>query len=111
MRVERARERGGDIHRHAKREGRRPAAEGRRYTFFAIPREGEWTLIFNRVPRQWGASDYNPAFDALRVAVKPSEAMHQEDLRYTIEPAGANGAVVTLAWEKRTVRFRIGVSP
>ena len=24
------------------------------YTFFAIPGDTEWTLIFNRVPRQWG---------------------------------------------------------
>ncbi|MGH9510478.1 MAG: DUF2911 domain-containing protein [Terriglobales bacterium] len=24
------------------------------YTFFVIPAENEWTVIFNRVPRQWG---------------------------------------------------------
>ena len=80
------------------------------YTFFAIPRETEWTLIFNRVPRQWGAFDYNPAFDALRFTVKPEETPHEEYLRYTIEPAGSSAAVVTLAWERRAVRFRIDVS-
>jgi hypothetical protein len=81
------------------------------YTFFAIPHESEWTLIFNRVPRQWGAFDYNPAFDALRLTVKPTEAPHEEYLRYSIEPAGPNSAVVTLAWERRAVRFRIEISP
>jgi hypothetical protein len=81
------------------------------YTFFAIPGEAEWTVIFNRVPRQWGAFDYNPAFDALRFTVKPAEAPHEEYLRYAIEPAGPNTAVVTLAWEKRAVTFRIEVSP
>src|SRR5260370_11581254 len=29
------------------------------YTFFAIPGDTEWTLIFNRVARRWGAFDYN----------------------------------------------------
>jgi hypothetical protein len=81
------------------------------YTFFAIPGPAEWTVIWNRVPRQWGAFDYNPAFDALRFAVKPADAPHQEYLRYGIEPAGANAAVVTLAWEKRSVAFRIEVPP
>ena len=56
------------------------------YTFFAIPGDAEWTLIFNRVPRQWGAFDYNPAFDALRVTVRPTDAPHEEYLRYT-DPA------------------------
>ena len=79
------------------------------YTFFAIPGEAEWTLIFNRVPRQWGAFDYNPAFDALRVAVKPAERPHEEFLRYTIQPAAPNAAVVTLAWETHAVSFRIEV--
>jgi hypothetical protein len=81
------------------------------YTFFAIPGEAEWTVIFNRVPRQWGAFDYNPAFDALRFTVKPAESAHEEYLRYTIQPAGADAAVVTLAWEKRAVSFRVDASP
>jgi pimeloyl-ACP methyl ester carboxylesterase len=79
------------------------------YTFFVIPGETEWTVIFNRVPRQWGAFDYNPAFDALRFPVRPAEVPHEEYLRYTIQPAGSNAAVVTLAWEKRAVAFRIEV--
>jgi pimeloyl-ACP methyl ester carboxylesterase len=81
------------------------------YTFFVIPGETDWTVIFNRVPRQWGAFDYNPAFDALRFSVKPLEAPHQEYLQYTIQPAAGNGAVVALAWEKRTITFRLDVSP
>ena len=62
-------------------------------------------MIFNRVPRQWGAFDYNPAFDALRFTVKPSPTSHDEHLRYTIEPAGTGAALVSLAWEKRAVTF------
>ena len=89
------------------------------YTFLAIPRETEWTLIFNRVPRQWGAFDYDAAFDALRIGVTPIEAPHEEHLRYTIDPvdsargmpAGAAAATVALAWEKRKVAFRLDVKP
>jgi hypothetical protein len=80
------------------------------YTFFAIPGETEWTVIFNRVPRQWGAFDYNPAFDALRVTLKPNAAPPQEYLTYTIQPNGANAVVVSLAWERRTIAFRVEVS-
>src|SRR5260370_10318438 len=81
------------------------------YTFFVIPGEAEWTLIFNRVPRQWGAFDYNPAFDALRFTVKPAQAPPEEYLRYTIQPDGSSAALVTLGWEKRAITFRIDVSP
>ncbi|MEP6995519.1 MAG: DUF2911 domain-containing protein [Acidobacteriota bacterium] len=77
------------------------------YTFFVVPGESEWTLVFNRVPRQWGAFDYNPAFDALRVAAKPVECAHEEFLRYDIAPEGTNAAVVALSWEKKRVAFRV----
>ncbi len=77
------------------------------YTFFVFPGESEWTLVFNRVPRQWGAFDYNPAFDALRVAAKPVECAREEFLRYDIAPRGTNAAVVALSWEKKRVAFRV----
>lgn len=80
------------------------------YTLFVIPTEKEWTVIFNRVPRQWGAFNYNPAFDVLRFAVTPTEAPHQEHLSYHIEADGANAAVITLAWEKRSITFRVEAS-
>jgi pimeloyl-ACP methyl ester carboxylesterase len=83
---------------------------GGAYTFFVVPGETEWTVIFNRVPRQWGTFDYNPAFDALRFTVKPAEAPHQEYLRYAIEPTGPSAAVATLVWEKRAISFRIEVA-
>lgn len=81
------------------------------YTFFAIPGETDWTLIFNRVPRQWGAFNYNPAFDALRFPAKPAEGAHEESLRYDLEPDGPTAARVTLAWEKRRVAFRVEAPP
>ena len=77
------------------------------YTFFAITGEKEWTLIFNRVPQQWGAFDYNPEFDALRVRVSAAEAEHEEYLSYGVEVTGANTARAHLRWEKARVSFEI----
>jgi hypothetical protein len=41
------------------------------YSFFAIPEQKGWTLIFNKVADQWGAYEYNEAEDAIRFKVKP----------------------------------------
>jgi hypothetical protein len=75
------------------------------YTFFVIPRENEWTIIFNRVPRQWGAFDYDPAFDTVRFTVKPAEVPHQELLSYHVDPTGAASATVTLSWAQLAISF------
>ncbi|MGH9793348.1 MAG: DUF2911 domain-containing protein [Candidatus Acidiferrales bacterium] len=96
------------FNRNVQIEGK-PLAAGT-YTFFVIPTECDWTVIFNRVPRQWGAFNYNPAFDALRFTVKPAEDAHEEDLSYRVEASGPNSAVVTLAWEKRRIAFAIEVA-
>ena len=60
------------------------------YTFFAVPGEAEWTLIFNRVPRQWGAFSYDSKKDVLRVKARPQPAPeNQEWLMYTFDPVTA----------------------
>jgi len=37
------------------------------------------------------------------------DAPPEEYVRYTIEPAGANAAIVTLGLERRAVTFRVDV--
>lgn len=65
------------------------------YTFFVIPTEGEWTVIFNKVPKQWGAYKYDQAQDALRVTIKPRKVSTlQERLKYVITKKGFE-----LRWE------------
>lgn len=96
------------VTRHVRIQGR-PLPAGT-YTFFVIPGEADWTVIFNRVPRQWGAFNYNPAFDALRCPVTPSDAAHEEHLSYRVDAQGGDRALVTLAWEKRRVAFTLEVA-
>ena len=76
-----------------------------KYSFFAIPDEKEWTIIFNKTANQWGAYDYKQSDDALRVTVKPeSIAPLAERLKYTITPKG-----ITLMWEKLSVPVTIKI--
>jgi hypothetical protein len=95
------------VNRDVRIEGRElPAGT---YTLFVIPTAEDWTLILNRVPRQWGAFDYDPAFDAVRVGLRPSEGAHEEHLSFRVEPDGPDRAAVTLAWETRRLTFRVEV--
>ena len=45
-----------------------PAGE---YALFTIPGKDEWTVILNKVTKQWGAYEYKEAEDFLRIKVKP----------------------------------------
>ena len=39
------------------------------YGLFTIPGKDEWTIIFNKTAKQWGAFKYEEGQDALRVKV------------------------------------------
>ncbi|GAA4334944.1 hypothetical protein GCM10023149_42590 [Mucilaginibacter gynuensis] len=69
------------------------------YGFFTIPGEKEWTIIFNKVAKQWGAYKYDEKQDALRVTVKPVEKSEKsERLVYAVNSKGFN-----LTWDKLSV--------
>jgi hypothetical protein len=70
------------------------------YSFFTIPAEGEWTVIFSKQQGQWGAYQYDPQQDAARVMAKPSTADHVEWMEFTFEDMTPNSANLTLRWEK-----------
>jgi len=82
------------------------------YGFFVIPKEKEWTIIFNKVADQWGAFEYNESQDALRLTVNPQQANFHEWLNYTFSDLnatahGKNSAVINLNWEKVRLPFKI----
>ncbi|AXE18685.1 DUF2911 domain-containing protein [Runella rosea] len=75
-----------------------------KYGFFTLPTENEWTIIFNKIPNQWGAFKYDANQDALRVSVKPKKsAAFNEKLVYTISPKGTVG----ILWENVEVDFKV----
>ncbi len=75
------------------------------YSLFTIPGEAEWTIIFNKVAKQWGAFRYDSGEDALRVKVKPAAAEHVEEMTFKIE-----GNKVVLYWEKLSVPFAVSAA-
>lgn len=83
-------------------EGKKLAAG--KYGLFTIPTEGKWTIIFNTVPDQWGAYNYDASKDALRVEVSPQMLTEPvEAMEFAVE-AGQ----VVLRWEKLAVPFKVG---
>jgi hypothetical protein len=68
------------------------------YGFFAIPTATSWTIIFNKVAKQWGAYKYDQAQDALRVTVTPVKSAMNERLVYKINAKG-----FSLNWDKLSV--------
>jgi pimeloyl-ACP methyl ester carboxylesterase len=86
-------------------EGQRLAAGT--YSFFTIPSESEWTVIFNRGAHQWGAFNYNPEFDALRVKIKAQSAEPMEWLNFSFDPTGEKSANLILRWEKLKLLLKI----
>ncbi|MCU0445504.1 MAG: DUF2911 domain-containing protein [Microscillaceae bacterium] len=80
-----------------------PAGE---YGLFTIPTEGEWTIIFNKTAKQWGAYEYKEADDALRVKVSPQTNAMTEQLTLKVEAIGAK-AQINILWEKLKVAFEV----
>lgn len=53
------------------------------YALFTIPGEENWTIIFNKNAKQWGAYNYDKSQDALRVTAETEEI--EETEAFTIE--------------------------
>ena len=68
------------------------------YGFFVIPTATTWTIIFNKVAKQWGAYKYDKTQDALRVTAKPVKTAVNERLVYKINKKG-----FSLSWDKLSV--------
>jgi hypothetical protein len=71
------------------------------YSLLSIPGETEWTIIFNKEAKMWGAYTYKESNDVLRVKARASEHAHTEQFTIGITAAGQ----VTLDWDKTSVSF------
>lgn len=80
------------------------------YGLFTIPEQGQWTIIFNKNPEQWGAYNYDEADDVLRVQVQTSK-LDQPLETFTIgfNQVVEESLVVTLAWEQTQAEFTVRV--
>jgi hypothetical protein len=79
------------------------------YGLHMIPNAEQWTIIFSKNSTSWGSFTYDEKEDALRVNVKPQTAQLREALTYDFDELKPDSAVVTMAWEKVAVPFKVGV--
>lgn len=85
-----------------------PAGE---YALFTIPGKTEWTIIFNKGVKEWGAYTYSEANDVLRVKVKPI-ALKEKVETFTIQFANVydSSAQLQLSWENTLVNVNLTTS-
>lgn len=75
-----------------------------KYGLFTLVNGDEWTIIFNKTWKQWGAYDYKESDDALRVNVKAAKASSfAEKMTFSISKDGK----VTLLWGDISVGFTV----
>jgi len=80
------------------------------YALYAIPSASQWTMILSKFTGDWGAYNYDPAEDALRISVTPQPVADSvERLQYTFEDVTNNSAIVALRWEKLRVPMKVEV--
>jgi hypothetical protein len=91
-----------EVSKDVKVEGKDLAAG--KYGFFLLVNGEDWTIIFNKTWKQWGAFSYKEADDALRVKVKSGKAdPFSEKLTYGISKAGK----VSILWGDKKVEFTV----
>jgi hypothetical protein len=79
------------------------------YGLQTIPTTGDWTVIFSKDAELWGAFNYKPENDALRIQVKPEPAEFEERMGFEFADVTDNSAKVVLRWEKIAVPFTVEV--
>ena len=80
------------------------------YGLFTIPGEEEWTVIFNNTPNQWGAYNYDPSTDALRVTVEPQEIDRTEMMTFAVPTVTDTSATIHLKWAETGVPLSVSVN-
>jgi hypothetical protein len=71
-----------------------------KYGLFILPTEKDWTFIFSKTSKTWGAFTYDPKDDALRISVPVQGADFLERLEYAFENVTDSGATLVAQWEK-----------
>lgn len=75
-----------------------------KYGLFTLSGDKEWTIIFNKTWKQWGAYEYKEADDALRVKAPATKApSFSEKLTIATKPDGN----VSLLWGDNKVDFAV----
>ena len=77
--------------------------------FLALNKSGPSTWIFSSNATGWGAYQYDPKNDVLRVNTNPQDAPFTEFLTYGFDERLPGSAVAYLQWENKRIPFKIEV--
>lgn len=77
------------------------------YGIHTLPGKDEWDVIFSGNTKVGGGSNFVKENEVLRIKVKPAMNSHVERLQFTFDDVDENSAVVSLAWEKLKVSFKV----
>lgn len=78
------------------------------YALYSIPGKSDWTIIFSKNTKLWGAVGYNKDEDALRFNVKPGKTGQKyETMEINFVDMTDTGASIAIKWENVRVKFRI----
>src|SRR6185503_21119332 len=70
------------------------------YALFTIPEKDEWTIILNKIAKQWGAYSYKQSADVLRVKVKSAyRAEKRESFTIQFADVTTHSADLHLVWD------------
>lgn len=79
------------------------------YSLFAIPNNDKWTIIFSKDVGLWGAYNYNPLNDVMRVDVATRTLEGElvyEPFTIAIDQKN-NKADIIITWDKTTLSFAV----
>jgi hypothetical protein len=80
------------------------------YELFSIPGKTDWTVIFQKAGKQWGAYAYKPENDTLRVTTKSvALAAPVETLTIDFNDLRDSSATLNIVWDKTRVPVKIDV--
>jgi Protein of unknown function (DUF2911) len=75
-----------------------------KYSFYVIPTEKEWTIIFNKNLTNWGADGYLETEDAGRTsAIASKSSTFVESFTLGVNNLAPNGCTIDIAWENTFV--------
>ena len=78
-----------------------------KYSLYSIPEQNEWTVILNKISKQWGAYNYDDKQDLLRFRVKTVPTNFTESLIFWFSDLTINSAQLNFTWEERGFFFKI----
>ena len=78
------------------------------YGLYTIPGKDEWTIIFNRDDKQWGAYGYEIKKDVIRFNVQPIQPKEfTEKMTIDFVEFTPTTTYLSIKWENTEVRFKI----